>query len=95
MTPYDQVNAGADPFCEKGGKKPIWSASVPSLNGPILKRVWDLYIEFVKKYPQAGRSAILFECHSLGKVMAVADGETAFPHRKLHYHGCVAQNVST
>jgi hypothetical protein len=89
MTPFDQVNAAADVFCEKGGQKPVWSTSIPRLDGPALKEIWDLYIEFVGKYPQAGKSVVMFECYSVKKVMEIASGETVFPHRKLPYHGYV------
>ncbi len=86
MTPYDQLNAGADSFGMKGGQKPVYGTSMLNFDPKALKEAWGLYVAFLGKHPSAGASFAMFECYSVKKVKEMSADETAFPHRECPYH---------
>jgi hypothetical protein len=97
MTSYDHLNDDADAFGVKGGNKPVWAASIPSLHGPSMSSIWELYIAFINEHKDGGMTGVMFEGYSGKKMQQLGtDIETAgaFPHRHLRYHGLLLSNYT-
>ncbi|KAF3935865.1 hypothetical protein ABW19_dt0208775 [Dactylella cylindrospora] len=81
MLTADHLNDGNDPFGETGGRKPGFGLGIQTLNPAAYRKVWDSYVNFLKDYPEAGRSVFLCECYPRAKTLSVPREATAFANR--------------
>ena len=86
-SPYNQINAGGEVFCVKGGRKPSYPAGLANVDPATWRAVWNLYIAFLEN-PGTQNSSVLLEYYSLDKVASVGDASSAYPFRSsIKFHG--------
>ncbi|KAH6988389.1 FAD binding domain-containing protein [Ilyonectria destructans] len=90
VTPYTGWNAGNDPFCGRGGRKPALSTTINNMKSSTWPSIWSLYTDF-QKLPGAENSAILIERYNLTKAQSVGRGKSAM-HDELRF-GAFAQAI--
>lgn len=84
-TPYKTVNADQDPFCAKGGRKPIWGVALKYFDPGTVEKVWEEYTAFLEKNPGTEQSAMIWE-YFPGKETSKGNGAVdagAYPHRDI------------
>jgi hypothetical protein len=85
-TPYNEMNRVSNDACVKGGRKPMFSVGLETLDLERTKEIWSLWIGFTAKYDDAKRCVVLVENYGYEKTREVAEEETAFPHRNCSHH---------
>jgi hypothetical protein len=83
MTKYTEVNNGADPFCVKGGIKRFKLAGMPRFDATVWPNVAKVFVELVKKCPDAKSGGYGFEWTS-GK-QKETELDSAWAHRGVKY----------
>ena len=78
--PYNVMNAGSEPFCIKGGRKPAFGAGLSRIDPKAARQIWIEYNEFIKA-PGANRTAVLMEKYPLEKAKNYGDDSSAYPFR--------------
>lgn len=76
---YDTWSSAGDSFCVDGGRKPTYGNNIKRLNATASQDVWDEYISFFEKYPEANATTILAECYSATTEAKVSSSATSFP----------------
>ena len=79
MTKYTEVNNGADPFCIKGGIKRFKLAGMPRFTAAVWPTVAEVFVELVKKCPDAKSGGYGFEWTS-GRQKEI-ELDSAWAHR--------------
>ncbi|KAK6542058.1 hypothetical protein TWF694_007830 [Orbilia ellipsospora] len=85
MIAANKLNEEHDAFGEKGGRKPGVGIGLQKLDPVAYRQIWNLYVNFIKENPDAGRSIVLTECFSKEKTRSVAAESTAFANRDINY----------
>ncbi|KAJ6260040.1 hypothetical protein Dda_5686 [Drechslerella dactyloides] len=85
---WDEVNTGADFFCQKGARKVAYTAGLKKLDSDAFKNIWDKYVAFINQHgvDKVGQSGVLIECYSYVTARAVEYTSTAYPHRDVNFH---------
>jgi hypothetical protein len=85
--PYKELNGLFESFTsiQYGGRKVVRACLFSSIGQATFRPVFDEYIEFVKKYPDAAPSVVAIEFYGFDKVMEVPVADTAFGHRGKWY----------
>ena len=84
VMPYDVWNAAGDVFCQRGGRKPAYSANVRKLDPAAWRRAWDAYEAFYAANPEANQTTVLTECYSTAKSVEIGgEGQSAYPWRDV------------
>jgi hypothetical protein len=83
MTKYTEVNNVVDSFCEKGGIKRFKLAGMPRLDAKVWPNVAEIFVELVKKCPDAKGGGYGFEWTS-GKQKEI-ELDSAWAHRDVKY----------
>jgi hypothetical protein len=88
LVPFNEVANDADFFCGTGSRKTGYHAGLKTLDSTTYRKVWDEYVDFVAKNPEAGATVMLTETYSMKKTREIAkSSETgAFPHRDINYY---------
>lgn len=47
MVPYSRIDADADVFNFKGGRKPMWACGLAKMSPVAMREGWELYTSFV------------------------------------------------
>ncbi|KAF4628413.1 hypothetical protein G7Y89_g9742 [Cudoniella acicularis] len=85
-TPYNETNDGSNPFCVKGGRKPVHSAGLARLHAPTWRAIWNEYVSFLET-PGVGNSIILVEGYSMYAARRFSDSSSAYPFREtVNFH---------
>lgn len=85
VIPYIKWNSGGDIFCQRGARKPSYSAGFQKMVPKVWRQIWDKYVEF-QKQPTAQSSVILLEAYSLTKARSVDAHSASFPHRNVNFN---------
>ena len=88
-TPYNQINAGSESFCIKGGRKPSYGAGFTTMNPVNWRKIWNLYNEFLEN-PGTQSSAVLVEYYSLDKAASFGDASSSYAFRSSLKFNAVA-----
>ncbi|KAF3916570.1 hypothetical protein ABW20_dc0102759 [Dactylellina cionopaga] len=85
---WNELNSSGDFFCDKGGRKPAYTAGLKNMDPKAFKKIWDAYVDFVATHgvDKVGRSALLVECYSYVTARAIERTSTAYPHRDVNFH---------
>ncbi|KAK6535883.1 hypothetical protein TWF281_000133 [Arthrobotrys megalospora] len=88
---WNELNASGDFFCDKGGRKPAYSAGLKKMDPKAFKNIWDAYVKFLNKngVDKVGRSAVLVECYSYVTARAIDRSSTAYPHRDVNFQAVI------
>ncbi|KAF1815935.1 FAD binding domain-containing protein [Eremomyces bilateralis CBS 781.70] len=87
VTPFNEVNAGGDTFCEFGGRKPAYGSGMAKLDPATWRGIWDDYVAWLKN-PGTEASTILMEAYSMDKARSISTNSASFPHRNtINFHG--------
>ena len=78
--PYNVMNAGSEPFCIRGGRKPAFGAGLSQMDPCAVREIWNEYSEFVKN-PGTNQTAVLMEKYPLQKAKSFEDDSAAYPFR--------------
>ncbi|KAI5845862.1 hypothetical protein DFP73DRAFT_512396 [Morchella snyderi] len=83
--PYSRIDAMQAPHQDNGGFKSLFGAGVQKLSVPGMRKIWEMYTQFVSAHPDAFRSVVLVELFSMEKVReAGRRDDTAFGHRDVN-----------
>ncbi|EPS42831.1 hypothetical protein H072_3103 [Dactylellina haptotyla CBS 200.50] len=85
MAPANKLNEGNDAFGEKGGRKPGVGLGLEKIDPVAYKQIWNMYVNFIKENPDAGRSIVLAECYPKAKMESISRESTAFANRDMNY----------
>jgi hypothetical protein len=85
--PLVQMNKGGDIFTLPGGYKTHYGWGVNRMDPLVLGKILKLYMDFVRQYPDAKQSTVMFERFFMDKVNRVAKDATAFAHRDVKIWG--------
>ncbi|KAF3087303.1 hypothetical protein TWF569_008923 [Orbilia oligospora] len=88
---WNDLNTSGDFFCEKGSRKPAYSAGLKKLDPKTFRNIWDAYVQFIKKngVDKVGKSAVLVECYSYITARAIDRASTAYPHRDVNFQALI------
>ncbi|PYI13690.1 FAD/FMN-containing dehydrogenase [Aspergillus violaceofuscus CBS 115571] len=91
MIPYEQLNTIQNPFATYGGRKSFSGAFVRlPLEVGFFQELLDDYQAMIQTYPEASRTAVLFELVSHTAVLRVPQAAMAYATRGPFYNvGCV------
>ncbi|KAL8942525.1 MAG: hypothetical protein Q9216_001626 [Gyalolechia sp. 2 TL-2023] len=84
ITPYNHWNDGAAIFCERGGRKPTFSAGMLQMIPTVWRAVWNEFVQFTSNVGTE-QSVILMEAYSLDKAGNVPNNASSFPHRQIKF----------
>ena len=79
-TPYNQINAGSETFCVKGGRKPSYGAGFAQMDPKTWRAIWNEYNAFLAN-PGTQNSVVLVEAYSLQKAMSLGDASSSYAFR--------------
>lgn len=86
--PYDHWGDFANSFCQKGMRKPAYSASLArqGLNPATWRAVYKEFKKFVARYPEAAGSSVLAEYYPIQRAVAIGDTGSSylFPDVPIH-----------
>lgn len=87
VVPYNEVANNADALCETGNRKTSYHAGLEKLDPSTYRKVWDEYVDFLTKHPEAAATAMVTEIYSMTKTRELAESSeaAAFPYREINY----------
>lgn len=92
-TSWDQLNSAAGggatvSWCDKGDRKTLYTAGLKEYNSSAMYETFQVFGEMLQKYPETGRSWLLFEGYGFGNpaVQAHKHSSTAYAHRDVQYY---------
>ncbi|KAF2755677.1 FAD binding domain-containing protein [Pseudovirgaria hyperparasitica] len=81
---YNEWNAGGDPFCARGPRKPVYSAGHHRMIPSTWRAIWNEFVKF-QQLPGASLSAVLLERYHLSKAQSFPVDSTAYAHRDMEF----------
>ena len=88
-TPYDQINAGSEPFCVKGGRKPSHGAGFSRMDPENWRAIWKEYNIFLQN-PGTQNSTVLVEYYALDKAISLGVESSSYAFRSSIKFNAVA-----
>jgi hypothetical protein len=87
VLPYNQWNAGANGFCIKGGRKPVYAAGFNKMIPSTWRQIWNEFTSFAA-LPGAQNSAVLVECYPR-QGYPVQATDASFAGRDIRYNSAI------
>ncbi|KAJ5663307.1 hypothetical protein N7507_004038 [Penicillium longicatenatum] len=91
-TPYNEVNAGSESFCVRGGRKASYGSAQGQLDPTTWRTIYTDYVNFLTKHggDNVGSSLILMEAYSLQFAERKGDYSSAYAWRSTNRFNTVA-----
>ena len=84
--PYSQWSNWSESFCQKGGRKPAYGASLAQLDPETWRAVFEEFKAFIAANPGTGNSSILAENYPLEKAIEIGSATSSYPFRNIRSH---------
>ncbi|KAL8805831.1 MAG: hypothetical protein Q9182_001743 [Xanthomendoza sp. 2 TL-2023] len=86
--PYTHWGDFANPFCQKGMRKPAYGASLgrEGLVPKTWRAVYEHFKQFVAANPEAAGTSVLAEYYPVQKAVAIGNATSSYPFRDVPIH---------
>jgi len=88
-SPYNQINAGSESFCIKGGRKPSYGAGFAKMDPPTWRAIWNQYNKFLQN-PGTEKTTVLVERYALQKAKSIGDASSSYAFRSSMEYNAAA-----